>query len=118
MTLIVFEVILNGLMLVLSLFLLIMFLERRRGVPRLFIGFYLFTVIYTGVDLLVIELLAVPGVEVEMKDVQDLIRVVVSAVIWGAYFLRSRRVKATFTRSRRGREPVAKGDLTPQAATQ
>ncbi len=112
--LILAEVVLNQLQLVLSLFLLIMFFQRRRGVPRLFLGFYLFCLAYSGIDLLVIELLSVPGVEVGMADVQEVIRQVVITAIWGSYFMVSRRVKATFTRSRSGREPEWVGEPVPQ----
>jgi transglutaminase-like putative cysteine protease len=112
--LILAEVILNQVMLVLSVFLLIMFLQRRRGVPRLFLGFFLFMLAYNGFDLLAIQLLSIHGVEVEVGEVQKLVRMTVSTVIWGSYFMVSRRVKATFTRSKSGREPEWVGEPVTQ----
>ena len=112
--LILSEVVLNQLLLVLSIFLLIMFFQRRRGVPRLFLGVYLFMLVFNVIDLLMIAWLAVPGVEVDMADVQEVVRLAVSTTIWGSYFMVSRRVKATFTRSRSGREPAWVGELAAQ----
>jgi hypothetical protein len=112
--LIVVEVIANIVMIVLSLFLIAMFVTRRRGFPKLFIGFYLFATLFIGADLLVPYLLSMPGMELEATEVGDFIRLVFYTILWSAYFIRSKRVKATFTRSRGGKEPKWQGDLAVQ----
>ncbi len=109
------EVVLNVTMLVLSLFMIAMFVSRRRGFPRLFISFYIFVLVFTGGDLLILHFMGLHGVEVELTDVQEFLRLLVYTVIWGSYFARSRRVKATFTRSRRGKEPRLQGRLVPES---
>ncbi len=115
MVVITLEIILNTVMLVLSLFQIVMFLTRRRGFPRFFIGFYIFEVVYIGLDLVAIEMLSIPGMEVELSDVREFVRQLVFCVIWCSYFVRSRRVKATFTRSRSGKEPQWADDLATQS---
>ncbi|MEJ2456235.1 MAG: DUF3857 domain-containing protein [Candidatus Thiodiazotropha sp.] len=109
------EVVLNVVMLVLSLFMIVMFVTRRSGFPKLFIGFYCFVLVFTGGDLLILHFMGLHGVEVEVTDVQEFLRLLVYAVIWGSYFVRSRRVKATFTRSRKGKEPQWQGQLVSES---
>ncbi|MGD8908434.1 MAG: DUF3857 domain-containing protein [Chromatiales bacterium] len=111
MTLILFGAVLNIVMIVLSLFLIAMFVTRRSGFPKLFIGFYLFVTIFTGGDLLALHLLAIPGVGVEATDIRDFARLLFHTILWSAYFIRSKRVRATFRRSRDGKEPLWRGDL-------
>jgi transglutaminase-like putative cysteine protease len=114
MTLIIVEAVLNIVMIVLSLFLIAMFVTRRRGFPKLFIGFYLFVTIFSGGDLLALYLFSIPGIEVEATDIRDFIRLMFYTILWSVYFIQSKRVKATFTRSRDGKEPQWRGDPATQ----
>jgi transglutaminase-like putative cysteine protease len=113
LVLIVFEVMMNLVMIVVSLLMIAMFVTRRRGFPGLFIRFYLFVVAVSVVDLLYLHLLSLPGVEVELVDIRELVRLVVFTVIWGSYFARSRRVKATFTRSLKTKQPQRQAEPEP-----
>jgi transglutaminase-like putative cysteine protease len=115
LALVIMEVVMNIVMIVLSLFLNVMFLTRRRGFPKLFIAFFLFVIAINAADLLMIHLLSLTDIEVELSDIREFVRLVVYTVIWSAYFSRSRRVRATFTRDRRGQEPQWQADLVAQS---
>lgn len=114
LTLIICEVMLNIVMIVVSLFVIVMFVTKRCGFPKLFITFYVFVLLVNGVDLLAIKLLSVPGVELELEDIRQFVRILVFTVIWGSYFAVSKRVKATFIKSRNGKAKRWQGDLAPQ----
>jgi len=109
------EVMVNITLIVVSLFLIVMYVTRRCGFPRLMILFYLFAVATTGADLLAVGLLAQPGVELTSGDTVEFVRQVVASLIWGSYFARSQRVRATFVRSRSGKAPQWRGELATQS---
>ncbi|MEJ2691743.1 MAG: DUF3857 domain-containing protein [Candidatus Thiodiazotropha sp.] len=111
---IIFEVILNIVMILVSFFLIVMFVTKRRGFPKRFILFCLFVVVVHGADLLAMWLLTVPGIEVGMENFREFVRIVVVSFIQGSYFYRSQRVKATFTCSRKSQKPEWPGDLATQ----
>ncbi len=104
LTLAACEVIVNIITVVVSLFLIVMFVTKRRGVPKLFIGFYLFMVVTLGADTLALYLLSIPGIEPEAEDIGQLVRAIFYALIWGSYFAVSKRVKATFTQDINGKQ--------------
>lgn len=95
----------NLALIVMLLFLLVMFFTRRNTFPRIYIGFMIVSMAITVIDLASIHFLDFPGVEIEQTDIRSLIRQIVSSAIWIAYFLQSKRVKATFTRRLSNREP-------------
>ncbi len=113
LALVVFEVAMNIVMIVVSLLMIVMFVTRRRGFPRLFIRFYLFVLAVNVADLLFVHLLSIPGIKVEELDINQLFRMVVYLAIWGSYFARSQRVKATFTRSRNRKKPQRQTESAP-----
>jgi Protein of unknown function (DUF2569) len=94
--LILFELLGNLGLIAASLALLVLFLRKSRRTPLLMIAFYLLVVAFVGGDLLLGGLLPVQGDDSE--QIRDLIRSAMAAVIWIPYFIRSRRVKATFVR--------------------
>ena len=95
-----FELVCNVAMVVVGLFLIILFFTRRHTFPRFFIAFLLFSLVVFGTDLLVLYLLSYPGVEVTPLEIGELIRLALYTTIWSLYFIKSERVKATFTRQR------------------
>ena len=104
------EMVCNVALIVFALFLIIMFFTRRHTFPRFFIAYFVFTLAVTGGDLLALHLLSYPGVEVDASDIGELIRLAVYTVIWSLYFMKSKRVKATFTRRRKNRTPLQTDD--------
>jgi hypothetical protein len=118
---IVIEMICNVALIVFALFLIVMFFTRRHTFPRFFIAYFVFTLAVTGGDLLVLHLLPYPGAEVEASDLGELIRLAIYTIIWSLYFMKSKRVKATFTRRRKNtgtpqNEEAARRDAIPQDA--
>jgi len=101
----VVELICNIALIVIALFLIVMFFTRRHTFPRFFIAYFVFSLAVTGGDLLTLHLLSYPGVEVDAADLGELARLAIYTVIWTLYFMRSRRVKATFTRRRNNKIP-------------
>jgi transglutaminase-like putative cysteine protease len=80
--------------LVFSVLLLVVYLQRRTSTPAVYTGFLLGTLAWQIVDMVFVA--ALPQVAVERKDVAELVRAAFGAVVWSIYFHRSRRVAATF----------------------
>lgn len=96
-----FEILFNVVMFVVGLFLLVMFFTRRHTFPMLFILYFIFFTTVFAVDLLVVNLLPYPGLEIELTDYTELIQMALYTAIWSVYFIVSKRVQATFTRTRK-----------------
>jgi transglutaminase-like putative cysteine protease len=88
-----FELGSNVLLLVLALAIAVLFFRKRTSLPRAFIGFLWFDLAVVFVDEIATRCHA--GIPQEQSWL-PLIRQFVHVVIWSGYFLRSRRVKATF----------------------
>ncbi len=114
LALITLEVMVNLTLIVVSLFMIVMFVTKRCGFPRLMILFYLFVVTTSGADLLAVQLMGEPGIELAPGDVGEFVRQLLASLIWGSYFARSERVRATFVRSRNGKSPQWQGELATQ----
>jgi hypothetical protein len=97
-----FELAANLAYLVFALLLLVMFFQKRRGVPRLFIGVLAFSFLIRAVDLGLMH--TIPGLEKEItgKDWKELAQSLVGLMVWGSYFTVSKRVQATFVNGPRG----------------
>lgn len=78
----------------------VMFFQRRRGVPLLFIVVLMSSVFARCLDLSFGSIL--PGVTTSAEEWTELVRDTFFAVIWAAYFVRSVRVRSTFVRPRPG----------------
>ncbi len=88
-------------MLVHSIVLAVVFFQQRSSAPYVYIALMLGFMLVAVVNALAIVHLRVADMQ---KDVvADVVRSVLSGVIWSSYFLRSQRVRATFVRRRRTR---------------
>jgi len=98
--LLLFELAANITLVGLSLLLMVLFFKKRSSVPRLYIGLLVYMVVVQVADIvLAARLERETGLDLELSA-RDAIRPVISSLIWGAYFLRSERVRSTFTRRR------------------
>jgi Domain of Unknown Function with PDB structure (DUF3857)/Protein of unknown function (DUF2569) len=94
-------------LLVFSLLLIVVFFQKRRVAPMIFIGISVGGVIFTAVDLVCALQISSIAVNVGPKDWGGLAKQVMALAIWGTYFLRSRRVKSTFVNTWRANKQPA-----------
>lgn len=85
----------------------VLFVQRRSSVPRVFIAVTLGGLLLSGLDLVLAGLIPQAALAASARDWGALFGQGLSAALWTSYFLRSRRVLATFVerRSRRTPEP-------------
>lgn len=101
--LLIFELCANLGLLVLALLSLVLFFQRRTTAPMVYIVMLLASLIVQSVDYYLAS--AIPAMESELgQAAKGLGRAFFGAVIWIPYMLKSKRVRATFTRTRK---PVA-----------
>ncbi len=95
--LIIFEVIGNLVFLLFSIFLIILFFQKRRGFPLLMIWFLSSNLVFLLIDLLAAE--QIPNIPslIKQNALKELIKSSISALIWIPYFMKSIRVRNTFT---------------------
>ena len=93
-----FEVIGNTLIIAGALVCLRFFLRKSRHTPKLIIAWYLISVVVTMLDPLIGELIPAVAAESNAESIQEIGRSLLAAIIWIPYFLKSRRVKATFVK--------------------
>jgi transglutaminase-like putative cysteine protease len=91
----------------------VLFLQRRSSAPHVFIAVAVGGLLLTGLDLMLAGMIPKAAQSVSAKDWGGLVRQGLSAVIWTSYFLRSRRVRATFVERRSGRTPEPAPPLAP-----
>ena len=72
-----------------------LFLDRRSSVPRIMLGFYMLTISYT----LASNLISVAtGEAIAPNEFSQIVRDIVISAVWAIFFMKSERVKETFTR--------------------
>lgn len=108
-----FELAANLAYLVFALLLLVMFFQKRRGAPRLFIGVLAFSLLIRIVDYGLMH--TIPGLEKEItdKDWKELVQSIVVLIVWGSYFTLSKRVQATFVNGFRDRDSTSFAPTQP-----
>lgn len=98
-----FELITEILFLAFIVYLIYLFFRKSRKFPKYYVPFLIISVAYLIIDYVILSSLTVSSNE--MKQVIDEVlseqgteigRVVISAIIWGLYMTKSKRVKATF----------------------
>lgn len=94
--LLIFELLVNLTSLVFSILLLILFFQRRRTFPALYIIFLIYATMMAALDQYLT--LLIPAANQNGKVDTDLARTLIFCLVWIPYMLVSKRVKATFTR--------------------
>jgi len=82
--------------LILLMLMLILFFQRRRIFPRVYIGYLGFAALVALIELIAAQ--SLPDTDKNLTPVKDLVRVLITCSIWIPYMLVSRRVKFTFVR--------------------
>lgn len=96
--LLMFELLGNTIMLGLNVLALCLFFTRRRAFPNLFITLALGNAVFLVLDDVGCAFIPFLHSSADGKNHSDAIRAVFYAIIWSAYMVKSRRVKATFTK--------------------
>lgn len=97
--LLLFELFTQLALLLFATLMLILFFRKRSNLPRVWIGYCLFSLSVSLVDRYLTSLLpAVASAESAAPDSGSLVGLVIGSLAWVAYFTRSRRVRATFVR--------------------
>jgi len=89
-----YEVIFNVFIFLFAIRVAYLFYKKSSSLPKLYI--YLLVFIFLGTILDLVLASQLPMVEINDKDIKDVIGLFISAIIWGLYFTRSKRVKQTF----------------------
>ena len=97
--LLTFELAANLALLVFSVLLAVLFFKRRSSVPRIFVGFLAVVCATQAVDMLLMS--AIPAAAADKPPIGEFARSAIALVLWGGYFMRSRRVRATFVERHR-----------------
>ena len=116
--LIIFEIVMNIVLVGSSLTLLVMFFRKSPSFPRWMIALMVFGPILTIVDLYWANQIPSAQLAADEGDITDLARTIASACIWVPYLLVSKRVRNTFKArrtSRRRIEPVLEPSAAPEA---
>jgi len=95
--LLIFEIVGNSGFFIGAIVLLVFFFQRHLRFPTLMIWFLSLNLAFVGIDFLAADLIPAVAAEPDPESTKELIRTVAGAVIWIPYFLKSVRVKNTFT---------------------
>lgn len=87
--------------LVCSLLLAVLFFQRRRSAPKVFIGFHVGRVLFLALDAWMLSQIPAAS-HSDGARWAPVVRQAISSALWVSYFLCSERVRATFTRVRQG----------------
>lgn len=96
-TLIGFEVIANMALFVFTLWLTWLFFTKSKRVPKLFIAWLLSLAAVQTIDYLLVAQISAAAAPSDKEGIKELARAIINAAIWIPYFIKSKRVKNTFT---------------------
>ncbi|HEV2454432.1 MAG TPA: DUF2569 domain-containing protein, partial [Verrucomicrobiae bacterium] len=83
-------------LMVFGILLLILFFQKRRIFPKLFIIFILVHFFAVILDRELVKSLNSPALDTHIPPVQSIARLLIPLIAWGLYLSRSKRVKSTF----------------------
>jgi len=95
---ILFESIYHVASVVFSIYILIQFYRKKSIVPRLIIILYSASVVIGIIDYILLQQIAVAQEFEDEGSLRDVVRSVITSVVWISYLLKSERVKNTFIR--------------------
>lgn len=95
--LLIFEIVGNSGFLIGAIVLLVFFFQRHHRFPTLMIWFLGLNLAFVGIDFFAADLIPAVAAAPDPESTQELIRAITGAAIWIPYFLKSVRVKNTFT---------------------
>lgn len=98
-TLITAETFINGLLLILSIWLIVIFFLKKPAFPKLFIGVVTASLVYTIGDVWAASLVLPDEPVFDADTVKSLTQNTVRFLIWVPYMIVSKRVKATFVKN-------------------
>lgn len=101
-----FELSANLALLVFSTLLVILFFQKRRNVPRIYIGISVLGICISLGDLLLTSNIPAAA-EFGNDEWRELGKSIFRLLVWGSYFLVSRRVKSTFIHGWQEQKPVS-----------
>ena len=95
---IIAELTINLVLLAGSIVVAFLFFAKRRLFPRFMIGFMVASVTVQAFDLLAAQAIPAAAAEIGVQEVRTFLGTLSSSAIWIPYFLRSKRVRATFVK--------------------
>lgn len=96
--LLVFEILGTSCLMIYAIVVMVLFFQRHYLVPKLMIILYAASLSYAVVDFSAAFLISEVAIEVASGLLKEFIRPFFHAAIWIPYFLKSRRVRNTFTK--------------------
>ena len=94
----IFEMAVNIIFGVTSIVLLILLFSKHHLFPKLIIGFYLLNIAFIATDNFISGFIPAVAEQDDTESTTELIRSIITAAIWIPYFLKSERIKNTFTK--------------------
>jgi len=94
----IFELLANLTLWVYSILLLILFFQQRRAFPKLYVIFLAATLLVLAIDYVLGNVIPDIKDSTDKTSLRESSRAGMTLLIWGSYFLVSKRVKATFVR--------------------
>ncbi|PQO36591.1 DUF2569 domain-containing protein [Blastopirellula marina] len=91
------EIVINSLQLLACLYLAYLFFAKKATFPYWYIGLSLFVTAFIVVDAFAVKLVLPEAPMFDLDTLKELVRSLISCMIWIPYMLSSRRVQATFT---------------------
>ncbi|ETT32864.1 hypothetical protein C162_31384 [Paenibacillus sp. FSL R7-269] len=92
----IFEAAANGVLLLLTIFTLILFYQKKARLPRMMILLYSVNLLIGIIDYVLVMNIPVASELQDGSSMRDLIRAVFTCALWTAYFRKSERVRYTF----------------------
>ena len=108
------ELALNTLWIAFSLMLPVLFFQRRRSFPRVYIIYLIATFAFIALDTLMTA--AIPTLTTSPEDIKQVVQMGFAATIWSLYFAKSDRVEATFTEVRHDTTAFPSASPSPVAS--